>query len=67
MYALGMLYGKGDIIFDKKKGKCTLRFGIRYKRPKVAAKRSDNLKKNTTAEADLSRSFKQEHGSSAGY
>ena len=50
MYALGMLYGKGDIIFDKKKGKCTLRFGIRYKRPKVAAKRSDNLKKNTTAE-----------------
>jgi len=50
MYALGMLYAKGDIIFHKKQRKCTLRFGIKYKRPNVAAKRSDNLKKNTTAE-----------------
>ena len=56
MYALGMLFAKGDIIFLKKQRKCKLRFGIKYKRPQVASKRSDNLKKNTASET-LSKSI----------
>ena len=46
MYALGMLYGKGDIIFKKKK--CQLKFGIIYRKPSTVALRTDNLGKTKT-------------------
>ena len=50
MYALGMLYGKGNIIFHEAGKKCELRFGIQFKRPTVDSKRPDNLKPTTSDE-----------------
>lgn len=58
LYALGMLYGKGDIIFNSNQT-CNLRFGIKYRRPLVASLRSDNQRRNTVAER-LSPSVAQE-------
>ena len=49
LYALGMLYGKGDIIFNANHT-CNLRFGIKYRRPLVASLRNDNRRKNTSEE-----------------
>ena len=75
LYALGMLYGKGDIFFNDV-NLCKLRFGIKYRRPNIASLRSDNLRRDTKAEklspsvaqgvfnefADLSRIFESSFG-----
>ena len=46
MDALGMIYVKGNILFDRTRKNCQLKFEIRYKKPTVSSERSDNKSKN---------------------
>jgi len=47
-YAMGMLFGKGDILFSPTRDLCNLQFGIRFRRPTVNALRRDNISVPTT-------------------
>ena len=76
LYALGMLYGKGDILFNSDGSSCKLIFEIKYRRPRTASLRSDNKRRDLTSEMlsppvtvdvfndfkDLSRIFTQSFG-----
>lgn len=53
-YAIGMLFGKGDILFSTTRDLCNLQFGIRFRRPTVHALRRDNISVPTTGGGTIS-------------
>ena len=51
MYALGMIYAKGNIQFDRNKN-CKLIFEIKYRKPSVSSERSDNISRNNVVQTN---------------
>jgi hypothetical protein len=54
MYALGMIYGKGEIQILRN-GCCKLKFGLKFRQEKVGQKRADNQLKNEINEKNQMR------------